>query len=195
MTAIVANGQIDHFDLKPFKTIIACDGGLLHLDRLGITPSLIIGDFDSVSQELLDKYSHIKQVHLDDQNYTDLEKTLHYLEPFDSITVIGALGKRTDHTLTNLILLSQYKGRLFYENEREKLYVLNSEEKVKVKPEQTLSLIPLNGAVSGITTVGLKWELKNGALDKNFVGISNIALQDEVTIRHECGDLLLCLNH
>lgn len=60
---------------------------------------------------------------------------------------------------------------------------------------QVISLIPLGGKTSGIKTQGLEWELEEGSLDKNFIGISNVALSDTVSIRLNEGILLCCINH
>ena len=57
-------------------------------------------------------------------------------------------------------------------------------------PGQTMSLIPMNGPVLGISSKGLKWELKNQTLHKHFIGISNIALEKTVEISFLDGDLL-----
>jgi thiamine pyrophosphokinase len=57
---------------------------------------------------------------------------------------------------------------------------------------QTISLIPLYGPAKGIHTTGLKWELKNGSLDQNFIGVSNVSLKTRVTVEIEDGQLLCC---
>ena len=59
-------------------------------------------------------------------------------------------------------------------------------------PGQT-SLLPLNGPATGVTTQGLKWELSEATLDKHFMGISNIALQNKVRIQVAHGNLLCIL--
>jgi thiamine pyrophosphokinase len=59
---------------------------------------------------------------------------------------------------------------------------------------KTISLIPIKGPVHGIYTQGLRWSLKNGSLDKNFIGISNIASNKSVTISVEEGALLCIIN-
>jgi thiamine pyrophosphokinase len=195
LIALVANGEISG-DLRSFETIVAVDGGLVALDRMGISPHLITGDFDSVPLELLEKYKHIPQLHTPDQEHSDLEKAIDFLLRFqpEKLRVFGALGKRADHLIANILLLSRYPEKLVFESFTETLYVINNKSLIKTTPGQTLSLIPLNGPVSGITTRGLKWELANATLDKHFVGLSNVSLNEEIDITHESGDLLLCLN-
>lgn len=61
---------------------------------------------------------------------------------------------------------------------------------------QTISLIPLFGPAKGIKTTGLKWELgeRVNQLDKNFIGISNVCLQNEFSVQVEQGELLCVIN-
>ncbi len=196
--ALVANGEIKDLDLiasiiRKYPRMIAVDGGLGYCDLMGITPELIIGDFDSASKALREKYIQVKQIHTPDPQKTDLEKALE-LVPSQKWQVFGALGKRTDHTLTNIYLLARYPGRLFFETEHERLFVIDRECSLSCNEGQILSLIPVSGEAKGVTTSGLKWELKNATLSKTFVSISNITTHDRIEITCESGDLLLCLN-
>jgi len=197
--AVIANGHFSYSLLsaiKEFETLVAVDGGLVHCDRLSLTPSLIIGDFDSAPIELLKKYKTSAQLEALNQNKTDLEKTLEFLMsfPLEKITVFGALGHRIDHTLTNICLLTRYPGKVIFETESESLMALEKKSHISCKKEQTLSLIPFNGPAEGITTSGLKWNLTKGRLDKNFIGISNLCLEETLEIQFDSGDLVLCLN-
>ncbi len=196
--ALVANGEIEDLDLiasmiRKYPRVVAVDGGLSYCDQMEITPELIIGDFDSASEALREKYHRVKQIHTPDPQKTDLEKALE-LVPSQKWHVFGALGKRNDHTLTNIYLLARYPGRLFFETENELLFVIDKECSLSCKVGETLSLIPVGGEAKGITTFGLKWELNKATLSKTFVSISNITTHDRVEITCESGDLLLCLN-
>lgn len=59
---------------------------------------------------------------------------------------------------------------------------------------QIISLIPLRGPACGITTKGLRWELENGTLDKDFISISNVATAIEISISLQSGSLLCVVN-
>lgn len=183
--------------LATFPVLIAVDGGLNHCHALGLRPHLLVGDFDSADPELLKSYSDIPQKrHPREKDETDLELalTLLFQPHVEEITVFGALGNRTDHTLGNVILLSRYPGKLFLESDRERLFVIDQHVELAVRPGQFISLIPLNGPVKGVDTEGLKWPLKNATLDKQFIGISNEATGSQVTISVKEGDLLCCIN-
>lgn len=174
--------------------VVAVDGGLIACDAADIQPLLILGDMDSAPSYLLKKYEKVSQVALSDQNKSDLEKAIDYLYPFDRLIICGALGKRIDHTLTNICLLSRHPGKIIFESEEERCFALEKQNVLQCRPGQTVSLIPLSTEVKGVTTQGLKWELKEAALSKSSVSISNVCLQDEVLISFTIGDLLVALN-
>jgi thiamine pyrophosphokinase len=60
---------------------------------------------------------------------------------------------------------------------------------------QTISLIPLGGPACGIHTEGLHWSLNDGTLDKDFMGISNIAISKKISISVKKGVLLCVVNN
>ncbi len=65
---------------------------------------------------------------------------------------------------------------------------------ISCKPTQTVSLLPLAERAEGVTTEGLKWELQEAVIDKDFMSISNVALTTQIKITVRNGVLLLCLN-
>ncbi len=198
---LVANGQCDLSPqqistLRSTTNLIAIDGGLKYCLTVGLTPSVFIGDLDSSNEDDLKKFPLIsRHCFPKDKDKTDLELAIEYVTQRSSekIRVFAALGKRIDHTLQNLQLLTRYPARITLESSIEEIFALSKKSALAVFPGQTLSLFPLNGPVQGLTTSGLKWELKNGTLDKQFVSISNVCLDNEVTIEFAQGDLLCIL--
>ncbi len=195
--AFVAGGSLQPSallaaQLNTYPKVVAVDLGLAYCDQMGIRPDLLVGDFDSVPPHLLLRYKGLPTISCaTDKDKTDLEIALE--QPFESAVVFGALGGRTDHLLGNITLLSRYPGRLFFVSDRELLFVIHKKTTLHTHPGQTLSLVPLNGPVTGIITHGLKWPLRHAALDKQFLGISNLCLGNSVSISVENGDLLCCL--
>ena len=89
--------------------IICCDGGAnAYIDR-GNVPDVIIGDGDSLSEENRRKYSHILH-YISDQETNDQTKAVNFLlsQGKKNIAIVGATGKREDHTLGNISLLIDY---------------------------------------------------------------------------------------
>lgn len=198
-SALIANGAIEDLaslapSIKSHSRIVAVDRGLIYCKQLEITPDLIVGDFDSVPPTLLKEYAHVPKIPLPkEKDETDLEIALeHELKLSQIITLYGALGKRIDHTLTNLLIATRYPGRVVIETERETAFAIEGNVEIPAILGQTISLLPINGPVIGITTRGLQWELADKTLDASFIGISNICLEAPVHISIQRG-ILLCV--
>lgn len=89
--------------------VVCCDGGADEYIRRGHTPDVIIGDGDSLSEENRTKHADILH-RISDQETNDQTKAVHYLmaQGKRRIAIVGATGKREDHTLGNLSLLIDY---------------------------------------------------------------------------------------
>lgn len=195
--AIVANGQIDSREIiRPLilshSRIVAVDGGLVHCKNMNIKPDLIVGDFDSCPHDLLKEYADTPKITLlKDKDETDLEAAIQEVGA-KKVTLYAAWGQRIDHSLTNALLLSRYPG-MRIETEREIVFAIDKKVQLDVFEGQIVSLIPINGPVTGIDTHGLKWELGDGKFDENFIGISNICLRKKIQISVKKGVLLCCV--
>ena len=199
--ALVGNGAIHDYSLiasliRDYNHCIAVDGGLAHCQAMNILPDLIIGDFDSISPELLKNYAKVPtQIFPKDKDQTDMELAIAAVQGFnvEKIALFGALENRTDHALSNLYLMCRFPNHIIIETERETLFSIEGHRHVNCYPGQCISLIPIGSSAEGVTTHGLKWELKNATLNKNFFSLSNVCLHSffEISIRQ--GNLLCCL--
>jgi thiamine pyrophosphokinase len=115
--AIVCNGQFPRSRrplglLAASEHVVCCDGALSALLRRGITPSVVIGDMDSVSVKALKQYSG-QVVRSSDQETNDQTKALHYAlsawPDVSEIWILGASGRSEAHTIGNLSLLMEYE--------------------------------------------------------------------------------------
>ena len=112
---VLANGEYPTAPL-PLKVlaeapfVICCDGGADEYIRQGHVPDAIIGDGDSLSPENCKKYASILHRFPDDQETNDQTKAVNYLlaQGKRHIAIVGATGKREDHTLGNISLLMDY---------------------------------------------------------------------------------------
>ena len=198
--ALVANGEFAPSlaeQIQSCDTIIAVDGGLVHLDALKIKPDLILGDFDSAPEPLLNQYAGTPLKRFArDKDKTDLELAISHataLEP-NKIILFGALGKRTDHALTNLFLLAKFPDILVILTETETITAIQGKTTLKTSPGQTVSLLPYGIPAENVTTRGLRWELQEATIDTQFFSQSNEALGTEVAIEIGSG-LLFCFVH
>ncbi|MBI2427194.1 MAG: thiamine diphosphokinase [Ignavibacteriales bacterium] len=201
---VICNGEMPSSKLivpllksKPF--IICADGGANKARSFGITPHVIIGDLDSITDKSRHYFSSVPIIHLSDQNSTDLEKALDYLltNKFSSATVIGATGDRPDHTMANFSILVKYHTRLMlqYFDERCTIEVVRKRIQFSAVIGQQISLVPM-GHCSGIQTHGLKFPLNNESLEPGVrEGLSNEAVKSRITISLKKGSLLLFKIH
>lgn len=184
---------------KPNDKIIAVDGGLRYLKAINVKPDLLVGDLDSVDEELLndmasEKVKIIKFPSHKDE--TDFELALNEAAnfPIGKIRVYGGFGGRLDHTLVNLsVCASDRYTRLeiiFTEVDQE-VFFLKDKQKISGKTGDLVSLIPWGVDVTGIKTDGLEYPLKQETLHfDGSRGISNIMSTDIAVVFFESGRLL-----
>lgn len=180
--------------------LVAVDGGLRHLLRLGLTPQLLIGDLDSVTTEDLDRCVQWRVEILrfpPEKDETDLElAVLEVLKRgFTDIIITCAIGDRLDHTLGNMALLAlpEVQGayiRISHGNTT--IFHLNSCIDLDTYPGDLISLLPWGETVQGVTTVGLQYALNNATLYPwRSLGLSNVAISNKVSVTVETGQLFL----
>lgn len=111
---ILANGKFpEHIVplniLSEANTIVCCDGATVKLEKFGLTPNAIVGDLDSITDELKAKYFD-RLFHFPDQNSNDLTKAVNWCKNknIKNILILGATGMREDHALGNIGLLCSY---------------------------------------------------------------------------------------
>lgn len=110
-TLIITGGSLniswatEYLNNKTYDCIITADSGLKHAKDLNILPTIILGDFDSLDEGIIDSYrSNNILVYPREKDYTDTHLAiLTALEQeSDSITILGATGTRLDHMLTSI---------------------------------------------------------------------------------------------
>jgi thiamine pyrophosphokinase len=203
---IFANGEIANLAaaaaaLEPGDWLIAADGGLRYLDALGLNPHLLIGDLDSVPPERVEA---VRAAGVPIQQFptrkdeTDLELALGVAcaAGVRETVILGALGGRWDHTLANLLLLAHPRfapARIRVLDGHQQLYLVHGQAEITGQPGDTVSLVPLSGDVSGITTTGLDYPLTDGTLEfGSSRGVSNALTGTTATVRVTRG-LLVCV--
>lgn len=113
-TVILANGEFPSHPaplsiLNNCKYLVCCDGAINNIDKSDKQPDAIVGDCDSLSEENVLRYANI--IHrIAEQDTNDLTKAVSFCigEGRKKITILGATGKREDHTIANVSLLCEY---------------------------------------------------------------------------------------
>lgn len=175
--------------------IYCADGGANHLEKLNILPKEIWGDFDSVTKEILEKYRNNKveiKKFPKDKDFTDSELILNHISQlgYEEIRIIGGLGGRTDHTLTNLQLMFKFKNLIFI-TESEKIFSVENRKEFNGLAGKTISFIPFSEKVEGLTLNGFKFSLNNYTLHQgDSICMSNVALEDRCSAVFTKGKLM-----
>jgi thiamine pyrophosphokinase len=210
---IISGGKIDSDWLKDWLNrnivtyCIAADRGLETADSLGINVDLILGDYDSVDKNVLNKYKKTAEVltYPPEKDYTDthiavkkaVEKIVaDGLKDSAAIYIAGATGTRLDHTMTNIFVLDEaLKAGVsaFIIDRHNKIYIKDSKFIIK-KSEQFgeyVSFIPMTEKVK-ISLDGMKYNLTDFELTHgNSLCQSNEIVGDEAKIDIEYGKLIV----
>ena len=174
--------------------ILAADGGLEHLEKLGIVPNEILGDFDSLGR--IPEGARVFPVEKDDTDAMLAVKRglqLGYRE----FILYGSLdGPRLDHTVANFQTLSWLceQGGWGYLVGKDYLVtvVKNGGIRFPAGCEGTVSVFCQGSDASGVTLKGLHYPLENGNLTAAFpLGVSNHFTGEEAQISVKNGRLLV----
>ncbi len=181
--------------------VIAADGGAEIAERAGVSPHLLIGDMDSVPAPTRDRLASLGieiQATSPDKDQTDAELALEIAAArgASEVWLAAALGGRVDHTLANLLLplLARRLGvRLRLVDGRTEAHLAEGPVVLNARVGDLVSLIPLSPAVEGITTVGLRYPLRDEPLVRGATrGISNVVVSTPAGLAGVgAGDLLL----
>lgn len=203
---IVGSGSLSDADFLKKKyewadLVIAADGGSLHLDDAGLVPHILLGDFDSSPDPVLQKLKNNEKTEIvefqPEKDYTDLELAvdLALRRGATEISLVGASGTRLDHTVANIHLLYKIlkngaKGCI--EDERNQVYLIDHSITLYRRDGFKLSLVPLPPYVKGITTKGLLYPLVDATFDFGIGrGISNEFVEEKATVSINEGLLLV----
>ncbi len=204
---LISGGQIEREhalgEITEQDYIIAIDRGLNFLDANQIEPHYIVGDFDSVSDEVIERYRKNGRTPIrefqPEKDYSDTEIAVrHAIEMgYQQIDILGATGDRIDHVLANVQVLSiPYKQGISARIIDKKNRISYLEKCVEFKRSelygQYFSLFAIGGCVEGLTIEGAKYPLKDHRLEPyDSLSVSNECEDEVVRISYREGLLLL----
>lgn len=193
---IICGGNVGEYIksyIKDEDFVICADSGYDRAKAFGISPNVIIGDMDSIKEA---PSSENKIVYPARKDFTDSELVVQYAldNGYDEILMFGMIGTRMDHSLANLTLLKQTKGtRAVIIDANNEIYLAENEFTLSGNVGDTVSIIPFEGDVSGITTEGLDYPLEDGTVKSGTtLGISNVmtAKTCKITIKSGCAFII-----
>ena len=194
---LFGDGQIPKFAINLIKKnlVIGVDGGCNYLFDKNITPDVIIGDFDSIKAEILQKLTINKQtkiLKIAEQETTDFEKTLYSINA-KTYLCFGFWGDLIDHSLSVLHLLQKYSHKKIIIFSTENCcFILPKQGCLKIPKDITISIYPLI-KTKFKTSSGLKYALNNLELSQGqLIGTRNKTNANKFSWQIESG-LCLCI--
>lgn len=183
--------------LEPIEkdhVVIAADGGFLHTEALGISPDVILGDFDSLGYT--PNLANVFPVEKDDTD-TMLAVRRGLQMGCERFLIYGSVdGPRLDHTVANFQVL-QYladHGGYGYLVGRDYLITVLKNGKIcfPASAKGILSIFCMGADAEGVDIQGLHYPLKDAVLTAGFpLAVSNHfdGVPGEITVKN--GSLLI----
>lgn len=175
--------------------VIAADRGYETALSLGITPDVIVGDFDSLGR-IPDAENVIRLNERKDD--TDLEHavTIALEKGCDDFIVYGAVGGKLDHTMGNIAVAHRIAlagGRVLFVGEDSSFTVIrNAAYDFPARDGGRLSVLSLDGAARGVSIRGLSYEVDDIDLPQATTrGVSNAFVGKKAQISVKDGTLLI----
>lgn len=199
LTTIVAGGTIVNTEklmssLENSDYIIAADCGYDILHRISKFPDIIIGDMDSIKNDISKCKS---EIHRKDKSLSDTELALKHalaLQP-DKIEIHGANGNYLDHTLANLELLFKYYNNeipIVIITDNSRVYAIEKRTKIINKNGHRCSFF-IKENVKNLELSGFEYIFKKKDLTKYDFSLSNVIKSDEAEIKFDKGRVLLII--
>ncbi|MBP8641089.1 MAG: thiamine diphosphokinase [Oscillospiraceae bacterium] len=176
---IVGAGDMEGTDLNIHEGafVIAADAGLIPLERAGIKPDLIVGDFDS-----LGKAPSIGNVVFHSPEKDDTDMLLAAREALarnaQTIIIYGGMGGRPDHEFANLqtlAFIANHGARGFLVG-RESICTVIKNERLTFNSDMKgiISVFCVGDKAEGVDLTALKYPLTNHTLTCDYpLGVSN----------------------
>ena len=195
---ILANGNYPTHPIPVKKLhnagcIVCCDGAADQLTAKGLEPSIIIGDLDSIDQSLKSKYND-KTIHLPGQEENDLRKAIQWAEDggIKDAAILGATGKRDDHSLSNISILLQFPTSLkcILMTDYGCFKTAEGKDEFQSFKGQQVSLFSTDPEIE-ITSKRLKYNLISTKLNDLYSGSLNESIGESFTLCISHGKILV----
>ncbi len=184
---VYAGGPVtpERIEERPDDTdlTIAADAGWKNAKKTGVTPKILVGDFDSLGEPQVPDGTELYRVPTE-KNDTDLQLAVKIAiaRGATEIVIVAGLGGRIDHTLSALAVAEDLHGRkiraVIVDGKNRLTYLANDSMLiVKDKNFQYLSIIAVSEKLRGVTIEGCKYPLKNATIERR----NQFAVSNEIT--------------
>lgn len=212
-TVLICGGEInDEFSLACLKQIkpdciIGVDKGLEFCYRNHVIPDWILGDFDSISKEVIDWYRKQQEIPIrqykpeKDDTDTRLGMELALKLGSDKIFLLGATGGRLDHYMGNLqsLLITAMEEKEGWILDEQNAITVRKAGKICIHKEEQfgkyVSFFSMGDEVTGLSLTGFQYPLDGYTLkNSDGIAVSNQLLDDCGIIEFETGYLMMVLS-
>ena len=189
-----AGERTDHKIVKKDGDIVvACDGGLRYLDKDGIIPDVIIGDFDSLG--FVPEGKNVVKLNVI-KDETDVGAALRiYGDEYDRFMLYCCTGGRISHTFANIqnvLPLAKNGKEIFIFDGKETITFLSNGSLEFIGSEGSFSVLSM-GKSSGVSITDAKYTLDNAVLSDDYpLGVSNEFCGKKTSIKVKDGTLMVC---
>lgn len=202
---VLTGGPLSDFDcvrpdIRPEDFIVACDSGYAAAKHFGLTPHLLVGDFDSLTGAIPTGIPVLRaSTHKDDTD-TILGLRCGLKRGCGEFLILGGFGGRLDHTIANLQALSFLcdsgaQGQILA-NRNAAWIVRNGTLRIPKREHFYLSVFAWDGVCTGVTLEGLEYPLTDYTMRPAFpIGTSNEFAAQEAVITVKSGTLLVVASH
>jgi thiamine pyrophosphokinase len=197
-TVIVADGNFPQHDiplayLQNAERIICCDGSAENLILAGMHPDAIVGDMDSLNVELSDRFADRIFVN-ENQDTNDLTKAIAWCceMGYKDIVIVGATGKREDHTIGNISLLVEYikNANVIMVTDTGILRPFLTSSEISSFPGQQVSIFSIDPETE-VTSSGLRYPLNKKKIKNWWFATLNEALGDSFSLEFNSGRVIV----
>ena len=202
---IIADGvfpktEYPRYLIRTADFIICCDGALQKFLRNSLSifgeerlPDLVIGDMDTLPSSYRKRYADII-VTVDEQDHNDQTKAFRWvmenLDGVEEILILGATGKREDHTIGNISLLMEYARTFDLEqkdihvemvSDSSTIFAVTDSTDIECGEGRSVSVFSPDNSLK-IKSDGLEWPLDDVVFDNWWKATLNRATQDRVRL-------------
>lgn len=191
---IFADGILEQ--KKGDDIVISADRGYLNAKKLGISVNFAVGDFDSMDKKEIEGAEIIEVPKEKDFTDTQLAVDLAIEKGAEQIAIIGGLGGRLDHTLSNIGILEKLWSlgiRATITDGKSRIrYIRSTSELIPRTSFKYLSVLSADDSVKGVSIEGCKYPLKNARLTRvNGYSVSNEILKNCALVSVKKGGLYI----
>lgn len=206
---IISGGNVsDDFALallekEPWEILVGADRGICFLRKQGISPTHIVGDFDSSAKEDLEWFRKNPKISIrayqPEKDFTDTQIAVELALELgaEEICILGGTGTRLDHVLANIRVLDlacRQRVSCTLIDEHNKIYL--KKESFTISREQQygkyVSLFTLGDPVLDLTLEGFHYPLRRYSMTGyDPLGVSNEIMQEEGKVNFSTGTLIV----